>query len=221
MKIFDLTVFSNISAIKYILNGTFNTIFLTLTGIGIGFICGSLLTFGEVYLPSPFNFIFRIFGEILRGIPLTVLFLILYLGFNLGTLTSAIVGLGIRSAAYQSQIFRSSLEAIPQGQLLAALSIGLKKSEIFLHILLPQAIKIMIPSWSNEFITLLKDTSIAFVLGITEIMTRAELISRAIGRYFEIYIFIAAIYFIMVRGSNYVLNLIYEKNKIPGLGERR
>jgi len=159
-------------------------------------------------------------GEIIRGIPLTVLFLILYLGVNLGALTSAIVGLGIRSAAYQSQIFRSSLEAIPQGQLLAALSIGLKKSEVFLYILLPQAIKIMIPSWSNEFITLLKDTSIAFVLGITEIMTRAELISRAIGRYFEIYIFIAIIYFIMVRGSNYLLNLIYEKNKIPGLGER-
>jgi polar amino acid transport system permease protein len=78
----------------------------------------------------------------------------------------------------------------------------------------------MIPSWSNEFITLLKDTSIAFVLGITEIMTRAELISRSIGRYFEIYIFIAAIYFLMVRGSNYILNLIYEKNKIPGLGNR-
>ncbi|HOC52944.1 MAG TPA: amino acid ABC transporter permease [Caldisericia bacterium] len=220
MKIFDFSVFSNIDAIKYILSGIFNTIFLTFTGIGIGLICGSLLTFGEVYLPSPLNFIFRIFGEIIRGIPLTVLFLILYLGFNLGALTSAIVGLGIRSAAYQSQIFRSSLEAIPQGQLLAALSIGLKKGEVFLYILLPQAIKIMIPSWSNEFITLLKDTSIAFVLGITEIMTRAELISRAIGRYFEIYIFIAVIYFIMVRGSNYLLNLMYEKNKIPGLGER-
>lgn len=220
MKIFDLSVFSNINAIKYILNGTFNTILLTLLGIGIGFILGSLLTFGEVYLPSPFNYFFRIFGEILRGIPLTVLFLILYLGFNLGTLTSAILGLGIRSAAYQSQIFRSSLEAIPHGQLLAAVSIGLKKGEVFLYILLPQAIKIMIPSWSNEFITLLKDTSIAFVLGITEIMTRAELISRAIGRYFEIYILIAAIYFIMVRGSNYLLNLLYEKNKIPGLGSR-
>lgn len=221
MKIIDLTIFSNFNAIKYILSGIYNTIFLTFLGIGIGFILGSMLTFGEVYLPSPFNLIFRIFGEIIRGIPLTVLFLILYLGFNFGVLTSAIVGLGIRSAAYQSQIFRSSLEAIPQGQLLAALSIGLKREEVFLYILLPQAVKIMIPSWSNEFITLLKDTSIAFVLGITEIMTRAELISRAIGRYFEIYIFIAILYFIMVRGSNYVLNLIYEKNKIPGLGERK
>lgn len=221
MKIFDITIFYNVRAITYILSGIFNTILLTLTGIGLGFIAGSLLTFGEVYLASPFNFIFRIIGEIIRGIPLMVLFLILYLGFNLDPLPSAILGLGIRSAAYQSQIFRSSLEAIPTGQILASLSIGMNKTQVFLNILLPQAIRIMIPSWTNEFITLLKDTSIAFVLGITEIMTKAELISRSIGRYFEIYIFIAILYFIMVRFSNYIFYSIYEKNRIPGLGEKR
>jgi polar amino acid transport system permease protein len=221
MKIFDITIFYNLRAISYILSGIFNTLLLTFIGIGLGFMIGTILTFGEVYLASPFNFIFRIIGEVIRGIPLTVLFLILYLGFNLDPLPSAVLGLGIRSAAYQSQIFRSSLEAIPIGQIHAALSIGMNKTQVFTSILLPQAVRIMIPSWTNEFITLLKDTSIAFVLGISEIMTKAELISRSIGRYFEIYIFIAILYFIMVRFSNYILYSIYEKNRIPGLGEKR
>jgi polar amino acid transport system permease protein len=221
VQLFNFSVFANVRAITYILEGIWNTLLLTFVAIGIGFVVGSLLAFGEVYLPPPFSLPFRVVGEILRGIPLIVLFLILYFGFRMSALMSAIAGLGMRSAAFQGQIFRSSLEAVSMGQLHAALSLGMSRSQVFLQILLPQAIRIMIPGWSNEFITVLKDTSIAFVLGITDIMTRADLISRSIGRYLEIYIFIAVLYFILVRISTSILNYIYEKRRIPGLGEKR
>jgi polar amino acid transport system permease protein len=221
MHIFDFSVFANLKAITYVLEGTGYTLLLTLIAIGIGFLIGSLLAFGEVYLPPLYSYPFRAVGEILRGIPLLVLFLLLYFGLKMSALTSAIVGLGIRSAAYQGQIFRSSLEAVSLGQLQAALSVGMSKFQVFREILLPQAMRIMIPSWSNEFITVLKDTSIAFILGITDIMTRADLIARSVGRYLEIYIFIAVVYFVLVRISTSILNSIYERKRIPGLGEKR
>jgi len=134
---------------------------------------------------------------------------------------SAILGLGLRSASYQGQIFRSSLEAISAGQLHAGLSLGMTKFQVFKEILVPQAIRIMIPGWTNEFITVLKDTSIAFVLGVMDIMTRADFIARSVGRYLEIYIFIALVYFVLVKISMSSLNNLYERIRIPGLGEKR
>ncbi|MGC9172296.1 amino acid ABC transporter permease [Caldisericum sp.] len=218
--IFDVSAL-NLSNLIYVLRGIFWTLFLTFVSIGLGLILGSALAFGEVYLPPPFSYIFRIIGEVLRGVPLILLFLILYFAFNLGMTLSAILGLGLRSASYQGQIFRSSLEAISAGQLHAGLSLGMTKFQVFKEILVPQALRIMIPGWTNEFITVLKDTSIAFVLGVMDIMTRADFIARSIGRYFEIYIFIALVYFVLVKTSMSVLNNLYERVRIPGLGEKR
>lgn len=217
---FDFGVL-NLSNLFYVLKGLSWTLFLTFVGIALGLIVGSILAFGEVYLPPPFSYVFRIIGEVLRGIPLLLLFLILYFGFNLSMLLSAILGLGLRSASYQGQIFRTSLEAISIGQLYAGLSLGFKKFEVFKEILVPQSIRIMIPGWTNEFITVLKDTSIAFVLGVLDLMTRAEFIARSVGRYLEIYIFIALVYFVLVKISMITLNNVYEKIRIPGLGEKR
>lgn len=217
---FDFGVL-NLSNLFYVLKGLSWTLFLTFVSIALGLIVGSILAFGEVYLPPPFSYVFRIIGEVLRGIPLLLLFLILYFGFNLSMLLSAILGLGLRSASYQGQIFRTSLEAISIGQLYAGLSLGFKKFEVFKEILVPQSIRIMIPGWTNEFITVLKDTSIAFVLGVLDLMTRAEFIARSVGRYLEIYIFIALVYFVLVKISMITLNNVYEKIRIPGLGEKR
>ncbi|MEF3245296.1 MAG: amino acid ABC transporter permease [Caldisericaceae bacterium] len=217
---FDFSIL-NISNLFYVLKGLSWTLFLTFVSISLGLIVGSILAFGEVYLPPPFSYVFRIIGEVLRGIPLLLLFLILYFGFNLSMTLSAILGLGLRSASYQGQIFRSSLEAISVGQLHAGLSLGFKKFEVFKEILVPQSIRIMIPGWTNEFITVLKDTSIAFVLGVLDLMTRAEFIARSVGRYLEIYIFVALVYFILVKISMITLNNLYEKIRIPGLGEKR
>lgn len=221
MRGFDLSILLNFGNLLFILKGVGNTLLLTFTAIALGFIAGSILAFGEVYLPPPFSYIFRIIGEVFRGIPLMLLFLVLYFGVKLPMTASAILGLGIRSAAYQGQIFRSALEAVSLGQMHAGLSIGMSNFQVFREILLPQAIRIMVPGWSNEFITVLKDTSIAFVIGVAEVMTKADLIARTLGRYLEVYIFIGILYFILVRVSTLILNKIYEKHRIPGLGEKR
>lgn len=218
--VFDISVL-NFPNLIYVLTGIFWTLFLTFVSIVLGLVLGSVLAFGEVYLPPPISYVFRIVGEVLRGIPLLLLFLILYFGFNLGMAMSAILGLGLRSASYQGQIFRTSLEAISVGQLQAGLSLGMKKFEVFKEILVPQAVRIMIPGWTNEFITVLKDTSIAFVLGVMDLMTRADFIARSVGRYLEIYIFIALVYFVLVKISMTTFNNLYEKVRIPGLGEKR
>lgn len=221
MQVFDFSIFTSISAITFILEGVGDTLLLTFAAISIGLIIGSLLSFGEVYAPPFFAIPVRLIGEILRGIPLMVFFFLLFLGLRLDVWQSAIIGLGLRSAAFQGQILRSSLEAVSIGQLDAAMSLGMTGPQVFREILLPQAIRIMIPGWSNEFITVLKDTSIAFVLSFQDIMTRADLIARSIGRYLEIYIFVALLYFVLVRSSTAILNALYERNRIPGLGEKR
>jgi len=129
-----------------------------------------------------------------------------------------VVGLGLRSGGYQSQIFRSALGSIGVGQSEAALSIGLGRFEAYREILLPQALRISIPSWSNEFTVVLKDTSLAYSIGVSEIMARASNIIALTLQPLQVYLIVAAVYLVATIIINRGMNSIYEKLKIPGLG---
>ncbi len=98
----------------------------------------------------------------------------MFLGFNLTALTAAILVLGFRSAAYQSQIFRGSIQSIGEGQMLAARSLGMSKIEAIWNIILPQTLRISIPGWSNEYSIILKDSAVTYAIGVMEILTRAK-----------------------------------------------
>jgi len=211
------------SYLPYLLTGFYNTVLLTAGGLTLGFIIGALLAFGETYLPGPASTVAASIEQVLRGIPLIVIFFLIYFGLPyVGIILSpgvaAALGLGLRSGGYQSQILRGALESIGTGQVEAALSIGMSKSAAYREVLLPQAVRLSIPAWSNEFTVVLKDTSMAYAIGVAELLKQAANIVSLTLEPLEIYLVVAAIYFIATLAVSRTMNVAYEKWKIPGLG---
>ena len=214
---------SLLSYLPYLLTGFYYTALLTAGGLALGFVIGILLAFAEIYLPSTVRRVAAAIDQVLRGIPLIVMFFLIYFGLPYAGITfppavAAALGLGLRSGGYQSQIFRSTLESIGTGQLEAAQSIGLGRFDAYRHILLPQAIRLSIPAWSNEFTVVLKDTSMAYALGVSELLKQAANIVAITLEPLQIYLVVAAIYLIASLVISRGMNAIYERVKMPGLG---
>jgi len=214
-------------ALPYLLKGSLITIGLVGGALFLGFIIGIPMAVGQVY-GSRFvaNLIF-FYVWFFRGLPVLVLLFLFYfglfslLGLNLPAFTAAILVLGLRSAAYQSQIFRGSIQSLGEGQMLAARSLGMKKSEAILYIILPQALRISIPGWSNEYAILLKDSAITYAIGVMEILTRANFIATRTYKPMPIFLTCAVIFIILTYGGVKILDLLENKMRIPGYGERR
>jgi polar amino acid transport system permease protein len=120
------------------------------------------------------------------------------LGTTVPESQTVIMGLTIFTSAYMSQIVRAGIEGIPKGQMEAAISTGLKHWQAMLFIVLPQALRNMIPSFVNQFVSLIKDTSLAFIVGVSELTHVATQINNRTMIYpTEIFIFIAGVYFII------------------------
>ena len=219
--------FFNPKVIEYLpllLSGLVNTVILTLGSMGLGLLVGALLAFAEVYGPKPISVIASSIEQVLRGIPLIVILFIIFfglpeLGITLPPVPSAILGIGLISGSYQSQIIRSAIEGIGMKQWEAALSIGMTRFQAFTNIILPQAVRIMLPGWVNEFTIVLKDTSIAYAIGVTELFTQAIHIAQATSDYLSVLLIIALIYLAITSLVSTAFNYLYERRlRIPGLG---
>lgn len=195
---------------------------LTVISLIFASIFGLLMAFLRSYNIFPLNYLVYIYEKVFRGIPLLVIFMIVWLGLpevgnNLEAFPAAIVGLVLRSTAYQAQIYRSSINSIPSGQMDAAQSIGMSKFQAIRNIILPQVLRVSIPGWSNEFTIVLKDTSIAFAIGVVELMRRGDYIYEGnTDLVLPVLITIAAIYFIVVFVINRGLGIVEKKVEIPG-----
>jgi polar amino acid transport system permease protein len=204
------------------MDGLKNTLVLTAFGILLGTIFGIALAMGRSYGKKPLSFSILIYEKVFRGIPLLVLFFLIYfglpqIGINLDAFTSAILGLGLRSAAYQAQIFRGAINSIPEGQITAAYSLGMSKLKAIRHIILPQVLRLSIPGWSNEFTILLKDTSLAFTIGVIELMRQGRYIQvRDPDLVLVVFLLIALIYFVLVFTANKTLRYVEKKYQMAG-----
>lgn len=157
-----------------------NTVVFTLTGYLLGFVLGLLLALMRLSSVAPYRWISLIYIEIFRGLPALVIFLLIGLGvptafpgFQLpgdiyGTVALA---LGLVSAAYLAETFRAGIQAVPKGQMEAARSLGMSYTRAMVSIVIPQALRVVIPPLTNELILLFKDSSLAFVLGVTTATT--------------------------------------------------
>jgi len=211
----------------YLIRGVIITIGLVTGALGLGFVMGIPMAVGQVYGNKYISRIISFYVWFFRGLPVLVLLFLFYfglfslLGFNLSAFTAAILVLGLRSAAYQSQIFRGSIQSISEGQMLAARSLGMKKSEAILNIILPQALRISIPGWSNEYAILLKDSAVTYAIGVMEILTRANFVATRTYRPMPIFLTCAVIFIVLTYGGVKLLDLLENKVKIPGYGEER
>ncbi len=206
-----------------LLSGTLVTIILTIYFLVLGFLLGILLALGRVYGSHSLQFfIIRPFERFFRAVPALVLLFLFYFGssffhIDISAFTAAVLAMGLRSAAYQSEIFRGAIQSIGEGQMKAARSIGMNITQSIRYIILPQALRLSIPPWANEFAVVLKDSSLAYAVGVTELLRQGRyIVARTFGNALLVYTACALIYFILVFAGNQLLKLLEEKYKIPG-----
>lgn len=197
------------------------TLELTAVGLTLGFVLGLLLALAKVYAPRVLKGIATAYIEVFRGTPLLVqLFLIYYglpsLGITLSQSLSAYLALGLNSAAYQAEYLRGAIQAIGPSQMMAGRSIGLSRWQTIRHIILPQALRLALPSWSNEPISLLKTTAVVFLIAVQDLMAKAKRAATITYNPIASYLAVAVVYLVMVFALNALLKWLERKTKIPG-----
>jgi polar amino acid transport system substrate-binding protein len=137
---------------------------------------GLLLAVGRVYGGPVLGTIARIYIELFRGTPVLLQLFVLYYGlapyYSLGPIEAAVLGLGLNYGAYEAEVYRGALLAIPRGQTEAAKALGMGPTQILRHVLLPQALRLALPPMTNDFVSLLKDSSLVSVITVIELTKR-------------------------------------------------
>lgn len=202
---------------KYILNGLTTTVIIAFFAVIIGIIIGTLVSLirnnYEVNKKGKIlNKICEIYVNVIRGTPvilqLMIIYYVIFKSVNINITLVGIIAFGINSGAYVSEIIRSGINSIDNGQLEAGLSLGLNYHKTMKLIILPQAIKNILPALGNEFITLLKETSVGAYIGILELTKASDIISSRTYDYFFPLIIVAIIYLIMTLGLSKLVNLM-------------
>jgi len=160
--------------------------------------------------------------EAFRGTPLLIqIFLIFFglpsLGIHFDPVPAGILALSLNSAAYQAEIFRGGVQSISKGQMEASRAMGMTYNQTLSSVIIPQALRNALPAYTNEFITMIKDSSLVSTIGVLELTLRGKIVIGQTFQPFVVYIFIAILYFIMTYTTSRVLREIEKKNAIPGM----
>lgn len=208
--------------------GLLLTFLLTVVGIVFSFPLGVLLALGRRSNMPVVRWICIGLIEVVRGVPLiTILFMAQFMlplflpgGMTVDRVLRAMVGVTLFSAAYLAENVRGGLQAIPNGQYEAAYALGLNGFQTMSRIILPQALRAVIPILVGQFISLFKDTSLVAIVGLFDLLGVADLVlaqPKFLGRQLEVYFFISLIYFVFSYGMSYVSQRL---EKSLGVGER-
>ena len=202
---------------KSLLDGLWMTIKLTLVSFVLALIIGILIGLFSVSPSKVLRLIATIYVDIIRGIPLMVLAFFIYfgmpgiLGFNIPVFLAGIITLTLNSSAYLSEIVRGGINAVPKGQMEASRSLGLSYHRAMQKIILPQAIKIMIPSFVNQFVISLKDTTILSSIGLIELLQSGKIIVARNLQSTMVYFTIALIYLILITALTKLAKVLEKK----------
>lgn len=181
----------------------------------------------EVYGPTVLRVFAASYAWVFRSIPEILLLLLMWFGpaqfgLSISPFTAAVLALGLRSSAYQAEIFRGALQAIPMGQTLAARALGLSRLQAIRYILLPQAFRLSLAGWGNEFAVVLKDTTLAYAIGVVEVMRQARYIgSRDFPLTLPAYVLVAILFLVVTYAGLFVIGNMEKRLRIPGLEARR
>lgn len=205
---------------KYILEGLGNTLIIAFFAVIIGVILGIIVSLVrnnyEVNRNGKIsNFIANSYVTIIRGTPvilqLMIIYYVIFKSSDVNILIVGILAFGINSGAYVSEIIRSGINAIDKGQLEAGLALGLSYAKVMRLVIMPQAIKNILPALGNEFITLLKETSVGAYIGILELTKASDIIASRTYDYFFPLIVIALIYLALTYFLSKLVNLLERK----------
>ncbi|AOG10539.1 MAG: amino acid ABC transporter permease [Alphaproteobacteria bacterium] len=173
---FNLQVLAD--SMPALLWGLVVTLQIGVTSILVGLAGGLFLAVARLYAPTFFKLLIRVYIDIFRSIPLLVLLIVVYyalpfVGIRLSPFLSAVTALSLVSAAYTAEIFRAGIEAIPHGQFEASAALGLSNRHTMIDVILPQAIRIVIPPLTNNCINVMKDTALASVVAMPDLLKQA------------------------------------------------
>lgn len=199
---------------KYILTGLSNTIIMAIFAVIIGIIVGLLIAMIRNYYINNkklrfLNWLCKTYVAIIRGTPvllqLMIIYYIIFASVDINIILVGVIAFGLNSSAYVSEIIRAGIESLDKGQMEAGRALGLTYHETMKYIIMPQAIKNVLPALGNEFITLLKETSVAGYIGIVELTKAGDIISSRTYNYFLPLILTAIIYLILTLGLSSLL----------------
>jgi arginine/lysine/histidine transport system permease protein len=190
--------------IPFILEGIWVTLQFVIISIIFGFILGTGLALCKISKIKALNWFGDAYTSIFRGTPLILQLMIIYFaipqltGYDISPFLSAILAFGLNSSAYVSEIIRAGIQAVDKGQTEAAQALGVPYRLMMKDIILPQALKNILPALMNEFITLTKESAIVSTIGYLDLMRRAQVVGADIYRNFEPLIFVGVIYWLLV-----------------------
>ena len=211
---------------KYILEGLFNTIIIAFFAVIIGIIIGTFVAlirdnFDKNGKMGLLNCIVKAYVNIIRGTPvilqLMIIYYVIFKSVNINIVIVSILAFGINSGTYVSEIIRAGINSVAIGQTEAGYALGFKYREVMRLIVLPQAVKNILPALGNEFITLLKETSVGAYIGVVELTKASDIIASRTYDYFFPLIIIACIYLALTLGLSKLMNKLERKlNNVRG-----
>ena len=211
-----------IEGLPYILGGVWVTLVVVVGALFMGLVLGTLLSIAHVYGNRVLRGLTGLYVWFFRGVPLPVLLFLFYFGLlgalhlDLSPFFVSIVVLGLISSAYQSQILRGAILSIPEGQLKAARAIGMSDTKAITFIILPQAFRLAIPGWSNEYTIIMKNSAVTYALGVAEIMARANHVAARTYQHFWLYLLAGFIFLILTYAGTKLLGLLQKRVAIKG-----
>lgn len=232
---FELSAFATTTA-PALAAGAYFTVLLTVVSMLLGLIIAVPLSVARVYGSTSLSRIALAYTELIRGTPLLAQLFFLYFGLPLAgffdsfgfvgqggipraAVFVAVVGFTINSSAYQSEYIRAALQSVDPGQLTAARSVGLSKVQGIRHVVLPQGLRFAIPGWTNEFIYLIKYSSLAAFITVPELFRQARNIGSDTFQFTRIYLVVALFYLALVLTTALAMGKLEAAVAIPGLGK--
>jgi polar amino acid transport system permease protein len=207
----------------WILQGLLLTVEITLFGVALGLGLGTLLAIGDIYGGKLAKSVIAVYVEFFRGSPLFVqLFIAVYtvpaiLHLQIDHYLLAFLVFGLNSAAYQKGYMKGSMQTVLDDQMIAGLSVGMSRLQTLRHVILPQAYRIVIPSWTNEFCSLTKSTATVAFVGLFDLVSAGLSIRMRTFEILPVWMVIGIIYLIWITGFSKIMDIIYERKKIPGV----
>jgi polar amino acid transport system permease protein len=209
-----------LKVLAFVPDGLIATFGVTLASIFFALILGLFAGLGRISHNTLINRVATVYVEVIRGIPLLVQ--LFYIYYALGPIlrmegpVAAVLAMSICYGAYMGEIFRAGIQAVPKGQMEAALALGLSRPQAMRKVILPQTVKIILPPIGNEFIALLKDSSLVSILAVSDLLRRGREYASTSFRYFESYTVIALIYLVMTLFFSRLVAMMEERLRHRG-----
>jgi His/Glu/Gln/Arg/opine family amino acid ABC transporter permease subunit len=214
-----------VASLGPLLAGMLLTVELTVLVISLSLVLGLIVALARLYAPRPVVWLVVAYVELMRGTPLLLQLIYIYyvlpeLGIRLDAFSASVLGLTLNYSAYISEVYRSGIQGIAKGQGDAAAALGMTRPLALRRIILPQAIRLVIPSLGNFLISLFKDTALCSVVSVQEVLFTAQLIAARNYQYFTLYTVVGALYFIVGFGAARLVDQL-ERRTRTGYRRRR